>query len=178
VCRRGLGTQGFLGWTKAHVWRVRTRHGVPLLLKREKFERRAPSTGTRRGRGAADDDARERARRESDDGVVVRDGAREQWIVDAGARRGANASHGRERAACIHDDEGGGVRRIDDGEERIDRGVVVLVFVVLVFGVVIVGVDEQTRGRVAAHSRRRADAAEKRERCVRKRGGERIGGDE
>ena len=74
------------------------------------------------------------------------------------------------------DDEGGdgGVRRIDHGEERVGRGVFLVVLVL-----VVVGVDEQTRGlAAAAHSRRRADAAEKRERGVRKRGGERIGGHE
>ena len=70
------------------------------------------------------------------------------------------------------------MRRIDRGEERVGRGVVLLL-VVVVFVVVVVGVDEQTRGlAAAAHSRRRADAAEKCERGVRKRGGERIGGHE
>ena len=137
----------------------------------------------RRAREAGDVDARGRAR--SDDGVVVRDGAREQRIIDAGARRGANAAHGRGRSTAgddgdddddDDDDEGGdgGVRRIDHGEERVGRGVFLVVLVL-----VVVGVDEQTRGlAAAAHSRRRADAAEKRERGVRKRGGERIGGHE
>ncbi len=138
---------------------------------------RVTSARRRRGRAreAADGDARGRAR--SDDGVVVRDGAHEQWIIDAGARRGANAAHGRGRpTAGDDDDEGGdgGVRRIDHGEERVGRGVFLVVLVL-----VVVGVDEQTRGlAAAAHSRRRADAAEKRERGVRKRGGERIGGHE